>query len=419
MNEFKAESVKTFYAFLKHQRYTEMRIIDPRGGLKEVSFVDDLTDFLATCEKYNGKANVYVGVNERTTKEGKAENVGKLSIIPLDVDPVRPKGEASTDAELELARQKMLQIKSWLKENLDCSPFITMSGNGFHIFIKIPTITLDEFNRPVIQQKLESFVHQIQEKFNDDRVRIDSTFDLPRVMKCPGTMSVKGDNTPERPRRMCQIVESNDLPCTGVLNHLVELKTGEKAEFKLGEKTEKEFTALLEKDEKLKDLFEGDWKKYGYTSRSEAEQALLTKLIVGDLSKEAINIIMSRCRIGKWGEKKEAYRERSIQKALEFIKKRKEGLEPKKTEFSWEEIGDSLTFEEWQRIIIDNFTELWPYAEACASTIGVLLIKDAQPLALVLQECQDQERPRLLTFSRNSRFHTPQTSLRREPSSRT
>ena len=334
MADFKKEYAENFFKFLNHQKFTEVKIIDPHEGLKEASFVDNLTDFLVICEKYNGKANVYVGVNERATKEGKAENVGRLSIIPLDVDPVRPKGEASTDTELELARQKILQIKSWLKENFDCSAFITMSGNGFHIFIKIPPVGLDDFNRPVIQQKLEIFVHQVQDKFNDDRVRIDSTFDLPRVMKCPGTLSVKGDNAPERPRRMCQIVESNDVPCTDVLNYLIQLKTGEKAEFKLGDKTQADFDALLQKDKKLRDLFEGKWEKYKFASRSEAEQSLVTKLVSCEFSEEAINAIMSETKIGKWNEKTESYRLRSIEKAVQFLKENNESAELKRFEYS-------------------------------------------------------------------------------------
>jgi hypothetical protein len=330
--EFNKEDVEKFYKFLNHAKFTEVRIIDPRIGIKEVAFVDNLNDFLAVCERYNGQANVYVSVNERSSKEGKAENVSALQIIPLDIDPVRPKGQASTDAELEVARQKMLEIKKWLKENFHCTPFTNMSGNGFHLFMKIPAVPLDQFNRPVIEEKLRIFVHGIQEKFNDEKVHIDSTFDLPRVMKCPGTMSVKGDNTQERPRRMCQIIDPTDVPSVGVLNHLVAIQKPEKAEgeFKLGDKGVKEFVELLEKDQKLRDLVMGDWKKYSFSSRSEAEQSLLTKLVAAGFSEQSINTIMMKSKIGKWKEKTDAYRHRSIEKAIEFVEEHKEAIEPVK-----------------------------------------------------------------------------------------
>jgi hypothetical protein len=332
--EFNKEDVEKFYKFLNHAKFTEVRIIDPRGSIKEVAFVNNLNDFLAACERHNGQANVYVGVNERNSKEGKAENVSALQIIPLDVDPVRPKGQASNDEELEIVRQKMLEIKSWLKKKFDCSPFITMSGNGYHILIKIPSYPLDDLNRPAIQEKVEAFIHEVQGKFNDEKVHIDSTFDLPRIMKCPGTMSVKGDNTAERPWRLCQIIEGNDQPCTNILAHLAELKAEKAKALELGEKTQGELDPLLQNDSKLKDLFEGKWQKYNFSTRSEAEQALLTKLMIAGFSEEVIKAIMPRSKIGKWKEKTEAYHRTSIENAAKFVQEHKVAIEPVKKEFS-------------------------------------------------------------------------------------
>jgi hypothetical protein len=345
---FNKEDVEKFFKFLDHERFTEVRNIDPYDGLKEVAFVDNLNDFLAVCEKYSGRANVYVGVNERAVKEGKAENVSRLSIIPIDIDPVRSKGQASTGAELDVARQKMLEIKKWLKENFDCTPLTSMSGNGFHLFIKIPATPLDEFNRLAIQEKLEIFIHGIQEKFNDEKVHIDSTFDLPRVMKCPGTMSVKGDNTQERPRRMCQIIDPTDVPSVGVLNHLAAIQKPEKSEagFKLGDKGAKEFAELLDKDQKFKDLVMGDWKKYSFSSRSEAEQSLLTKLVAAGFSEQSINTIMMKSKIGKWKEKTDTYRHRSIEKAIIFVKEHKKAIEPVKYKQSCGGDLESRVFEQ-------------------------------------------------------------------------
>jgi len=42
----------------------------------------------------------------------------------------------------------------------------------------------------------------------------------------------------------------------------------------------------------------------------------------------------------------------------------------------WANIGEPISFEEWQKNINANFPLLWPYAEACASTVTALLIKD-------------------------------------------
>lgn len=328
----KSMEAEKFFKFLNHSKFTELRIIHSCEGLKEIIFLDNLNDFLAACEKWSGMANVYVGVNERSTKEGKAENVGRLQIIPLDIDPVRTRGQASTDAELEIACQKMLEIKKWLKENFVCCPFITMSGNGYHIFIKIPPVALDNFNRDAVEAKVEAFIHEVQGKFNDEKVHIDSTFDLPRIMKCPGTMCVKGDNTAERPWRMCQIVEANDVPCANMSAYLAEIKTEKTAAFELGTKTQADFDALLQKDDKLRDLFEGKWQKYSFASRSEAEQSLLTKLVAYGFSEQSINIIMMKSKIGKWKEKTDTYRHKSIENAMQFVGEHKEAIEPVKYE---------------------------------------------------------------------------------------
>ncbi|HDQ06595.1 MAG TPA: hypothetical protein ENN36_07735 [Candidatus Bathyarchaeota archaeon] len=51
----------------------------------------------------------------------------------------------------------------------------------------------------------------------------------------------------------------------------------------------------------------------------------------------------------------------------------------------WMSVGEPITFDEWREVINKNFPDLWPYAEACASTVAILLVKDALPFALVLQ----------------------------------
>lgn len=76
------------------------------------------------------------------------------------------------------------------------------------------------------------------------------------------------------------------------------------------------------KDIKLQVLLKGEHKEY-YSSRSEAEQALLCKLVSYSLNKEQIYEIMQRySKIGKWQEAPEQYKEMSYQKAVNRIKKK-------------------------------------------------------------------------------------------------
>jgi predicted transcriptional regulator len=70
----------------------------------------------------------------------------------------------------------------------------------------------------------------------------------------------------------------------------------------------------------------------------------------------------------------------------------------------WARIGEPISFDEWRKTISENFPQYWPYAEACASTIAVLLIKDAQPLALVLQGVPGSGKTTTLDFFRGFPF---------------
>lgn len=70
----------------------------------------------------------------------------------------------------------------------------------------------------------------------------------------------------------------------------------------------------------------------------------------------------------------------------------------------WASIGEPISFEEWRKTINGNFPQYWPYAEACASTIVLLLIKDVQPLALVLQGVPGSGKTTTLDFFRGFPF---------------
>jgi len=76
---------------------------------------------------------------------------------------------------------------------------------------------------------------------------------------------------------------------------------------------------LKSKDEKFRRVFDGNFKEYGYPSRSEAEEYLLVKLVSLGFSDEIINKIMLRSKTGKWAEEPEEYRKLSLTKARAYI----------------------------------------------------------------------------------------------------
>ena len=59
---------------------------------------------------------------------------------------------------------------------------------------------------------------------------------------------------------------------------------------------------LMKRDNKFAKLMNGEYDAKQYPSRSEAEEALVTKLVAYHFPDDTIKKIMDRCKIGKWQE---------------------------------------------------------------------------------------------------------------------
>ncbi|OFV66810.1 MAG: hypothetical protein SBU_000103 [Candidatus Syntrophoarchaeum butanivorans] len=207
--EFDALTVRQVYRFLAHQSLTEIRGIDPNGEKKPVIyFVKDEDDFVDRCRQLNGDYNVYVGINPRKQRRGRAEDIAAVNASIIDVDARRPDSkQPATDEELEKAEEVADQIIEWFESQGFHRPIKCMSGNGFQLWSGIPPIELDDENREAVQAKLQAFQKLIKEKFENDRAEIDNIGDLPRIIKVIGTRSIKGEDTPERPHRLSYAVD--------------------------------------------------------------------------------------------------------------------------------------------------------------------------------------------------------------------
>jgi len=85
---------------------------------------------------------------------------------------------------------------------------------------------------------------------------------------------------------------------------------------------------LMKRDNKFAKLMNGEYDVKQYPSRSEAEQALVTKLVGYHFSDDMIEQIMLKCKIGKWQEKPESYRRLTIRNARDWLRLKE--LEEKK-----------------------------------------------------------------------------------------
>jgi hypothetical protein len=135
--------------------------------------------------------------NGRTTDR----DIGSRRAVFLDVDPVRPKGISSTDAQLREACEVADKVECFLAEALGGDGAIGRgcSGNGYFLLVAIEP-------RPVVAEdgvRISAFLKSLNEVFGTPTIKIDQAVANPaRLMPAPGTWKRKGTDTPERPHRM-------------------------------------------------------------------------------------------------------------------------------------------------------------------------------------------------------------------------
>ncbi len=202
--KFNEEDVKATYRTLNHEQETEIRIF-PQNYPKSI-FVNTEKEFIETCRKYNGKTNIYVGVNEREKGGTRDEDVKNIGVFLLDIDIETPrtnqgKKKPASQEELKQAEKVTDRIMKYVKDKGYKEPLKTMSGNGYHLWFCIPKIQVTQENRKEVRRKLRA-VEKFFQTFNEDNIKIDTVSNPSRVTKVPGTLSVKGKPTPKRPHRL-------------------------------------------------------------------------------------------------------------------------------------------------------------------------------------------------------------------------
>ena len=124
--------------------------------------------------------------------------------LPIDIDPKRPSGVSSTDEEHGLALAKADEIATWLASLGFPDPITGDSGNGAHLLYRID-LANDELATTLVKGCLAA----LDTLFSDDRMNVDTAnFNASRIWKLYGTVSRKGDDTPDRPHRRSRILSA-------------------------------------------------------------------------------------------------------------------------------------------------------------------------------------------------------------------
>jgi hypothetical protein len=139
-----------------------------------------------------------VGKNDALTTDADIIN---RRWLPIDVDPVRPRGISSTKEEHDAALALALQIRDALRDQNWPDPILGDSGNGGH---GLYNIGLPANDGGLIKRCLAALAR----RFDQDAVKIDqAVFNPARIWKLYGTVSRKGDNLPDRPHRLARLIE--------------------------------------------------------------------------------------------------------------------------------------------------------------------------------------------------------------------
>ena len=180
------EAVRALY---KADMVTEVRAFNTARGTVS-GYFDDLDVLVDSIAEIGERApGVFVTLNpvrtdllerspnalvEHVRKTTSDEEIDGLRWLPVDVDPVRPSGVPSTEAEKAAAEARATEIVADLSGRGWPAPIIADSGNGAHLLFQV-SLNNDEGGRGLVQRALDALAFL----FSDEAVRVDTSVGNP------------------------------------------------------------------------------------------------------------------------------------------------------------------------------------------------------------------------------------------------
>jgi hypothetical protein len=142
-----------------------------------------------------GRSFNRLSVSKQTTSD---RDVLAFRWLPVDLDPVRPAGISSSDAELAAAVRLRDEIAGSICADYKLpEPIRAVSGNGVHLLYPLPDLPVLKYAEAV-----KKIIEDISTKYSTPEVSIDGkVFNPARIWKLCGTTARKGDPVPEGPHR--------------------------------------------------------------------------------------------------------------------------------------------------------------------------------------------------------------------------
>ncbi len=224
----------------------EIRIPEPERGYPVSGYFDDLDKAAAAASAWSGKCSgVYFTPNpvnpallaradnrlrQGGTKKGSAAttdvDITRRCWLLIDLDPVRPAGISSTDAEHTAALAKAHSVRDWLAACGWPTPIHADSGNGAHLLYRVD-LPNDADARALVENCLKALAARFDDPIGNGTqcpVKVDTgVFNASRIWKLYGTRACKGDPTAERPHRLACILYAPNHPVVVAVEQLREL----------------------------------------------------------------------------------------------------------------------------------------------------------------------------------------------------
>jgi len=167
----------------------------------------------ALLSRRANRIKMRLGKKDSTTSDA---DILRRCWLPIDIDPLRPSGVSSTDEEHGLALAKAEEVARWMTGLGLPEPVRADSGNGAHLLYRI-----DLPNDEAATALVKSCLATLDALFSDERVTVDTAnFNAARIWKLYGTVSRKGDNTPDRPHRRSRILSAPEEPAVATIDQL-------------------------------------------------------------------------------------------------------------------------------------------------------------------------------------------------------
>jgi len=130
----------------------------------------------------------------------------RVSLL-IDLDPPRPAGTNSTEAEKQAAREQAERVKEWLISQGWPEPMLADSGNGWHLIFRI--FAANDEQATALVKSVLARLHQLFPMVDP------GNFNASRISKLYNSWARKGQHAEERPwRRSCIVSEGSDTVVT-------------------------------------------------------------------------------------------------------------------------------------------------------------------------------------------------------------